>query len=65
MEMAAFAAAKVLTESLKHVGREFETGVMPPITFGPNRRLGIRGALLVSMDEAGHVTASDWVEVSD
>jgi ABC-type branched-subunit amino acid transport system substrate-binding protein len=78
MEMAAFAAAKLLAESLKLTGRElrrdkfletlrqvreFETGVMPPVTFGPNRRLGIRGALIVSTDDAGRVIGSDWIEV--
>jgi ABC-type branched-subunit amino acid transport system substrate-binding protein len=80
MEMAAFASGKVFVESLKRAGRDLqreafvdtlqrtsalETGVMPPITFGPNRRHGVRGALLVEMDGAGRLADSDWVDVGD
>jgi hypothetical protein len=80
MEMAAFAAGKVFVESLKRAGRDLqreafidtlqrtsalETGVMPPITFGPNRRRGVRGALLVKLDGAGRLVDSDWVDVGD
>lgn len=61
----AFAAAKIFTEALKRAGRdvsreklitalegfyEYETGVMPSITFGPNRRVGSLGSYVVSPD---------------
>jgi ABC-type branched-subunit amino acid transport system substrate-binding protein len=80
MEMAAFAAAKVLTESLEIAGRElsrdrlleelrdlrdFRTGVMPPISFGPNQRVGARGGLIATIDETGRIVGSDWVEVGN
>ena len=63
----AFAAAKIFTEALKRAGRdlsreklvtaleglyEYETGVMPSITFGPNRRIGSLGSYVVSPDLA-------------
>jgi ABC-type branched-subunit amino acid transport system substrate-binding protein len=61
----AFAAAKVLVEALKSAGsqlnrssliasletlRGFQTGVLPPITFGPNRRVGASGSYIVGID---------------
>lgn len=61
----AFAAAKIFTEALKRAGRdlsreklvtaleglyEYDTGVMPSITFGPNRRVGSMGSYVVSPD---------------
>ena len=63
----AFAAAKIFTEALKRAGRdlsreklvtaleglyEYDTGVMPSITFGPNRRVGSMGSYVVSPDLA-------------
>ena len=63
----AFAAAKIFTEALKRAGRdvsreklvtaleglyEYETGVTPSITFGPNRRVGSMGSYVVSLDLA-------------
>ncbi|HET8781642.1 MAG TPA: ABC transporter substrate-binding protein, partial [Pyrinomonadaceae bacterium] len=63
----AFAAAKIFTEALKRAGRdlsreklvtaleglyEYETGVTPSITFGPNRRVGSMGSYVVSIDLA-------------
>ncbi|HSK30221.1 MAG TPA: ABC transporter substrate-binding protein [Candidatus Limnocylindria bacterium] len=63
----AFAAAKIFTEALKRAGRdlsreklikalegfyEYDTGVMPSITFGPNRRVGSLGSYVVSQDLA-------------
>ncbi|MCA1636630.1 MAG: ABC transporter substrate-binding protein, partial [Acidobacteria bacterium] len=64
-QLAAFAAAKVFVESLKRAGRDltreklvaalegfydYETGVTPRITFGPNRRVGAAGASIVTID---------------
>jgi ABC-type branched-subunit amino acid transport system substrate-binding protein len=60
----AFAAAKVLVEATKSSRRmsraelvnsleqlrNFNTGVLPPITFGPNRRVGAAGSYVVGID---------------
>lgn len=62
----AFASAKVLVEATKNSGRqitrnslinslealrEFKTGVVPPVTFGPNRRIGTTGSYIVGVDQ--------------
>jgi ABC-type branched-subunit amino acid transport system substrate-binding protein len=73
----AFAAAKIFTEALKRAGRdlsreklitaleglyEYETGVTPSITFGPNRRVGAMGAYVLSIDPAKREFVSGgWV----
>lgn len=73
----AFAAAKIFTEGLKRAGRdlsreklvtaleglyEYETGVTPGITFGPNRRIGAMGAYVLSIDPAkGEFVSRGWV----
>ena len=64
-QLAAFAAAKVLVEGLRRAGRDlsrvrlvegleqlytYQTGVTPPLTYGPNRRIGARGAHVVAVD---------------
>jgi len=64
-QMAAFAAAKLFVEGLRQAGRDlsrtrlveglerlykFETGVTPPLSYGPNRRIGARGAHVVTVD---------------
>jgi len=61
----AFAAAKILFEAAKLSGkqldraafisslermRDFRTGVVPPVTFGPNRRVGSVGSYVVGVD---------------
>jgi ABC-type branched-subunit amino acid transport system substrate-binding protein len=63
----AFAAAKILFEAAKLSGKqvdrvsfinalerlhEFKTGVIPPVTFGPNRRVGSRTSYVVGIDVA-------------
>ena len=63
----AFGAAKVLVEATKNSRRElsraalvnsleqlqnFRTGVLPPVTFGPNRRVGAVGSYVVGIDLA-------------
>lgn len=77
----AFAAAKVFTEGVKLSGRrlsrvglvgsieqlrDFRTGVLPPQTFGPNRRLGVAGAYIVGVDPAAKrlTPLSDWIELN-
>jgi ABC-type branched-subunit amino acid transport system substrate-binding protein len=73
----AFAAAKIFTEGLKRAGRElsreklvtsleslyeYDTGVTPSITFGPNRRVGAMGAYVLSIDPAKkEFVSSGWV----
>lgn len=73
----AFAAAKIFTEGLKRAGRdlsreklitaleglyEYDTGVTPSITFGPNRRVGAMGAYVLSIDPAKReFVSSGWV----
>ena len=64
-QLSAFAAAKVLVEGLTRAGRdlnreklitsldtlyEYETGLTPRLTFGPNRRVGAAGAHIVTFD---------------
>lgn len=64
-QIAAFAAAKLLVEGLRRSGRTltrlalvdalealygYETGVTPPLSYGPNRRIGARGAHVVAVD---------------
>jgi len=75
----ALAAAKIFTEALKRAGRdlsreklitaleglyEYETGVTPNITFGPNRRVGSKGSYVVAIDpeKKGFISASGWVK---
>jgi ABC-type branched-subunit amino acid transport system substrate-binding protein len=64
-QLAALAAAKLFVEGLRRAGRDlsrtrlvegieqlynFDTGVTPPLTFGPNRRIGALGAHIVTVD---------------
>ena len=77
-QLSALAAAKVLAEGLRRggsdLGREklvtaleglydYETGLTPRLTFGPNRRVGALGAYVVMVDTArkGFVPAG-WVK---
>ena len=63
--LAALAAAKLFVEGLRKAGRDlsrvrlvegleslyaFETGVTPRLSYGPNRRIGARGAHVVMVD---------------
>jgi ABC-type branched-subunit amino acid transport system substrate-binding protein len=78
-QLASLSSAKILVEGLKRAGselsregllaalenlRDFDTQMTPPVTYGPNRRVGIRGAHIVSLDPAGRrfLPVSDWVE---
>ncbi|MDJ0739717.1 MAG: ABC transporter substrate-binding protein [Gammaproteobacteria bacterium] len=66
-QIAAYAAAKLLEEGLRRAGARldrtrlveglealyaFRTGLTPPLTYGPNRRIGARGAHVVAIDLA-------------
>jgi ABC-type branched-subunit amino acid transport system substrate-binding protein len=63
--LASLAAAKLFVEGLRKAGRDlsrlrlvegleslyaFETGVTPPLSYGPNRRIGALGAHIVTVD---------------
>jgi len=78
-QVSAFAAAKMLVEALKRVGKDltrekliealeefhgYSTGLTPPITYGPNRRIGAMGAYIVAIDlkEKTFVPVSGWVD---
>jgi len=78
-QLSALAAAEVLIEALERAGRDvsreklvdqlealraFATGYVPPVTYGPNRRLGARGAYVVRMDlqEKRLIQEGGWIE---
>jgi ABC-type branched-subunit amino acid transport system substrate-binding protein len=80
-QVAALTSAKVLVEGLKRAGgelsregllaalddlREFGTDLTPQVTYGPNRRVGIRGAHILSLDPGKRtlVPVGDWIEVN-
>ncbi|HEV8578300.1 MAG TPA: ABC transporter substrate-binding protein [Thermoanaerobaculia bacterium] len=79
-QLSALAAAEVLIEGLQRCGRDisreklveeleklrsFRTGYAPPVTYGPNRRLGARGAYVVRLDLQGKRFEDQgvWIEV--
>ena len=76
-QISAYSAAKILVEGLKRAGKdvsretliqsleglyEYQTGLTPAITYGPNRRVGAMGAYIVGIDLNGKqfVPASGW-----
>jgi ABC-type branched-subunit amino acid transport system substrate-binding protein len=79
-QVSAYAAAKILVEGLKRAGKDlsrekliqsleglyqYQTGLTPAITYGPNRRIGANGAYIVAVDlkEKKFVPASGWIDV--
>jgi ABC-type branched-subunit amino acid transport system substrate-binding protein len=79
-QLSALAAAEVLIEALERAGRDvsreklvdqlealraFASGYAPPVTYGPNRRLGARGAYVarVGLQEKRLAQESGWIEV--
>lgn len=65
VQVSTYSAAKILVEALKRVGKdlsrerliqaldglyEYQTGLTPAITYGPNRRIGALGAYVVTVD---------------
>ena len=78
MQVAALASARVLIEGLQRGGRDltrakfvaalaalqnFETGLMPPISFGPNRRTGVRGAHVVALGRTQDKPEHVWISL--
>ena len=79
-QVTALGAAEVLVTALTRAGRDLDreklvetletflrvdTGYLPPISYGPSRRLGARGAFLARVDLRGgrFEPAGGWVEV--
>ena len=79
-QIAALAAAKLLEEGLRGAGRtlsrehlveaiealyRYDTGLTPPLTYGPNRRIGAMGAHLMKVDIVNKTNkpVGEWHEV--
>jgi ABC-type branched-subunit amino acid transport system substrate-binding protein len=79
-QVAALAAAKLLVEGLRGAGRtlnreglveaiealyRYDTGLTPPLTYGPNRRIGARGAHVMGVDliKKTNSPVGEWHEV--
>lgn len=79
-QASAIAAAKILVYALERCGKdltrekliatlealyEFDTGLSPKISFGPNRRIGALGAYVVTMDPEKQLFPAtvEWVSV--
>lgn len=79
-QASAMAAARILVHALELCGKdltreglitaleglyEYETGLMPKITFGPNRRIGALGAYVVTIDPEKKLfpASVEWVAV--
>ena len=79
-QASAIAAAKILVHAMELCGKdltrerlvttleglyEYDTGLMPKITFGPNRRIGALGAYIVTIDPEKKLfpASVEWVSV--
>ena len=79
-QASAIAAARILVNALEKCGKdltrerlitaleglyEYDTGLMPKITFGPNRRIGVLGAYIVTIDPEKKLfpATAEWVAV--
>jgi ABC-type branched-subunit amino acid transport system substrate-binding protein len=79
-QASAIAAATILVHGLELSGKdlsrerlvttleglyEFDTGLMPRITFGPNRRVGVLGAYIVTIDPEKKLfpASAEWISV--
>ena len=79
-QASAIAAARILVHGLELSGKdlsrerlvttleglyEFETGLMPRITFGPNRRIGVLGAYIVTIDPEKKLfpASAEWISI--
>lgn len=75
-QLAALASAELLEEGLRQAGRDVsreklivaleglydhETGLTPRMSFGPNRRVGARGAYVLTVE--GGRSSEEWIEV--
>jgi ABC-type branched-subunit amino acid transport system substrate-binding protein len=81
-QLSAYVAAKILVEGLKRTGKDlsreklmrsleklydFQTGLTPLITYGPNRRIGALGAHVVTVDlENNNFTpVGRWIDLDE
>jgi len=81
-QISAYIAAKILVEGLKRTGRdlsrekfihsleklyEFQTGLTPRLTYGPNRRIGALGSYIVTIDleKKNFTPVGGWIDISD
>lgn len=79
-QASAIAAARILVHALERCGKdlsrerlittleglyEYDTGLMPKITFGPNRRIGALGAYVVTVNPEKKLfpASAEWVAV--
>lgn len=80
-QLTAFAAAQLFVEGLRKAGRDlsrerlvegietlyqFDTGVTPPLTYGPNRRIGARGAHIMTINlekQTYEAVGEGWFDV--
>jgi ABC-type branched-subunit amino acid transport system substrate-binding protein len=79
-QVSAYSSAKILAEAMRRVGKdlsrekliqalegfyEYQTGLTPAITYGPNRRIGAMGGYVVTIDlkQKRIVGASDWINI--
>lgn len=79
-QASAIAAARILVHALELCGKdlsrerlittleglyEYDTGLMPKITFGPNRRIGVLGAYIVTIDPEKKLfpASREWIAV--
>ena len=80
-QLSAYVAAQLLTEGLKRAGRdvtreklivaleglyEYDTGLTPRLTYGPNRRSGAHGAYVITFDPTKKqlTPASEWINLN-
>lgn len=80
VQLSTLASAELLAEGLKQAGRDLSregliralealfdhpNGLTPPLSYGPNRRVGAQGAYVVTLDLASgnFKSASEWIEV--
>lgn len=80
-QLSAYSAARILVEGLKRTGKDlsreklvetleglnqYATGVIPAVTYGPNRRIGAMGAYVITIDleKKQFLPASSWVNTN-
>ncbi|HKR13479.1 MAG TPA: ABC transporter substrate-binding protein [Pyrinomonadaceae bacterium] len=80
-QISAFSGTKVLLEALKRTGKDlsrekliqtlegfynYQTGLTPPLSYGPNRRVGAMGAYIVTVNlkEKKFVPIGGWIAIN-
>jgi ABC-type branched-subunit amino acid transport system substrate-binding protein len=81
-QISAFVAAKILVEGLKRTGKDlsrekfmrsmeklydYQTGLTPRVSYGPNRRIGALGAHIVTVDlkKKNFAPVGQWIDIAD